>query len=366
MAQVARQNKLLELANDAIFVRDTDQKISFWNKGAERLYGWAREEALGKLAHELLQTEFPVPVAEILSQEYWDGELLQMRRDGTPVTVSSRWAAMRDEQGNRNGWLVSNTDITARKQAEDTARHLSGRLLRLQDEERRRIARDLHDSAGQYLAGIKMALDSISRDAAAVSSAFAHKVEEAASLTEACAAEIRTTSHLLHPPLLEELGLASAVRWYVDEFGLRSGIRASLEIPDTLGRLGGDTELVLFRVLQECLTNVHRHSGSKTAEVRIGADAKQAWIEVQDHGTAHTGSESLRPGMGITGMRERVQNLAGVLTIAADQTGTRVKAIIPLTEHHKKGRTALSKAVEIGVTPAAKLKKAKPTDAATT
>ena len=364
LARLAHQNMLLELANDAILFRDTGHKISYWSKGAERLYGWSSEEALGRTAQELLLTEFPIPLEEILSKDYWDGELRQTKRNGTSITVASRWVAMRDNRGNLNGWLVVNTDITARKQAEDISKNLSGRLLRLQDEERRRIARDLHDSAGQYLAGIKMALDSMRVDVAAVPPAFAHKVEEAAGLTEACALEIRTMSHLLHPPLLEELGLASAVRCYVDEFAVRSGIRTSLELPDKLIRLGDEIELVLFRVLQECLTNVHRHSGSKTADVRIGAEQNQVWIEVKDQGNSRKTSDPLRPGMGITGMRERVENLAGVLIFTSDHTGTLVRAVVPLSsEPHRRSRGARPKAADIKVA-AAKPKKGSATDAA--
>lgn len=211
-------------------------------------------------------------------------------------------------------------------------RQLSARLIRIQDEERRRIARELHDSAGQYLAAVAMALEAAKREQA--SAKAIRKLEEAAEITKRCSSEIRTISHLLHPPLLEEMGLASAIRWYVEGFTARSGIQVKMEFAESLQRLGSDVELVVFRVLQESLTNIHRHSGSRTASVRIGADSKQAWLEVQDQGrgkrNSNGSSNGFRPGIGTLGMRERLKELAGVLEIVSDESGTRVRAVIPV------------------------------------
>jgi signal transduction histidine kinase len=224
------------------------------------------------------------------------------------------------------------------EQSNQTLRQLSVRLLQVQDEEARRIARELHDSAGQYLAAVSMALEAVRNEADNLSNPLLRKLEEAAEVTKACTAEIRTISYLLHPPLLEEMGLGSAARWYAEGFAARSGVRVELEIPEELSRMGSEVELVLFRVLQESLTNVHRHSESKYAAIRIGADSQQAWLEIQDqgkgngkgNGNGEVSSELLREGIGITGMRERVKDLAGVLEITSDQNGTRVKAVIPL------------------------------------
>ena len=238
-------------------------------------------------------------------------------------------------------------EVAVRRQAElrlqdseQSLRQLSLSLLRTQDEERRRIARELHDNAGQYLAAIGMALDAARNAAQNFPAQLVRKLEEASEITKVCTTEVRTISHLLHPPLLEELGLASAVRWYVEGFSGRSGIRVQIEMPEELGRLGNDVELVLFRVLQESLTNIHRHSGSRTATIRIGMDSQYASLEVQDHGkgkgksngksNADVSADGFRPGIGITGMGERVKDLAGVLTIASDESGTLVKAVIPL------------------------------------
>ena len=255
-------------------------------------------------------------------------------------------------------------EVAERRQAElrlqdseQSLRQLSLRLLRSQDEERRRIARELHDSAGQYLAAIGMALDAARNAAQNFPALLVRKLEEASEITKVCIKEVRTVSHLLHPPLLEELGLASAVRWYVEGFSGRSGIRVQIEMPEELVRLGNDVELVLFRVLQESLTNIHRHSGSRTATIRIGVDSQYASLEVQDQGKGKSNSngksnpnvsaDGFRPGIGITGMGERVKDLAGVLTIASDESGTLVKAVIPLGAEAQK-----IKVEEMGVSAA--------------
>ena len=359
---------VLDSANDAIIeLNPADDTIRYWNRGAEKLYGWTRPEAVGKNIDTLLQTHSPQSLseskAELMQHGNWEGEVIHVRRDGTEVYVASRSTLQHETEGKPAIWLEINRDITERKKAEQelqkaeearrvarelafkelekqvrerTAeleqsnqqlRQLSASLIRSQDDERRRIARELHDSAGQYLGGVSIALEVAKREQEAANL----KLEEAAQLARGCAAEIRTISHLLHPPLLEELGLASAAQWYVEGFAVRSGIGVELKMPDRLDRLGNHVELVLFRILQESLTNIHRHSGSKTAAVRIGADPQQAWLEVQDYGKGAGPEGVLRPGMGITGMRERVKDLAGTLEIDSNGNGTRVRAVLPLS-----------------------------------
>jgi signal transduction histidine kinase len=231
----------------------------------------------------------------------------------------------------RNALLVEkNIQIEA---ANVHLREMSAHLLRAQDEERRKIARDLHDSVGQYLAAIGMALARIVEHAEELPCYVSERVEQAMEITKACTSEVRTISHLLHPPLLEEMGLSSAVRWYAEGFAARSNIQVSLDVPEDLNRFGADIELALFRVLQESLTNVHRHSGSKVARVSVGADAHRVWVEVRDHGKGipqKDGRLAFRPGIGTSGMQERINELSGTLEFTSDRTGTLVKAIIPL------------------------------------
>ena|SRR2546427_7688417 len=218
------------------------------------------------------------------------------------------------------------------QEANERLREISAHLLRAQDEERRRIARELHDSVGQYLSALSMIVGGLMQDAKDLPNGMLEKLQEATEVISSCTSELRTISYLLHPPLLDELGLASAVRWYVQGFAERSGIHVQMEIPEDLHRLGNEAELVLFRVLQESLTNVHRHSGSKVATVRIGSDSQQVWLEVGDQGKGISVPyhNSLRPGVGISGMRERIRDLSGALELSSDARGTLVKAVIPL------------------------------------
>ena len=332
-AQLAYQARLLDLANDAIFIRNAADKISYWNEGAERLYGWASEEVLNRSVHEILRTEFPVPLLEILETDRWEGELRHTTKYGYQITVSSRWTTLRDRNGKSEGWLEINTDITARKRAEESARRLSGRILSLQDDERRRIARGLHDSLGQYLAALKMNLDVFrtSKDDKA------KLASDCAEIVDKCLNETRTISHLLHPPLLDEAGFDSAARWYVDGFSQRSGIKVNLNLPQKLSRMHRDVEVALFRAVQECLTNVHRHSGSSVVDVRLSLSAKQIRLEIKDDGRGIP-QERLRSlnqgaadaGVGLAGMRERIRELGGSLEIRSERAGVTVIVRIPI------------------------------------
>jgi PAS domain S-box-containing protein len=374
---LAEQARLLDLSNDAILVRDADDRITYWNKGASELYGYTPEEALGRVSHELLRTEFPEPLERITEQlrreNRWSGELGHKRTDGKRIAVFSRWAVDRDDRGNLQAVLETNNDITQQKETAKALReseeHLraladglesqvrertqqleqrnrellerSGqlreiwnRLVRTQDQERRHIARELHDSVGQYLAALSMVLESAKNKGS-----DNPKLEEAARITESCIVEIRTLSHLLHPPLLEEAGLASAVSWYVEGFAVRSGIRAKVEIAEPLGALGKDIDLVLFRILQESLTNVHRHSGSKTVDIRLRADSQQVCLEIEDQGGGGANG-SLRPGVGLTSMRERAENLAGELGISSSPSGTLVRVVLPLAPAPRNAKAA--------------------------
>jgi PAS domain S-box-containing protein len=220
--------------------------------------------------------------------------------------------------------------------ATDRLRDLSARLLRMRDDEQRRLARELHDSVGQLLAAIGMNLSVISAESDRLSPAAAKCVVDSADLIQEVSREIRTISHLLHPPLLDEAGLASALRWYVEGFAKRSGIEVDLEIPEDLGRLPNQTEIAMFRVVQECLTNIHRHSESPTASVRILLQQNRLSLEVEDHGkgiadeTQRRMEQTGQMGVGFSGMRERLWQLGGTLHLQSGRKGTLVKAVLPL------------------------------------
>jgi signal transduction histidine kinase len=218
--------------------------------------------------------------------------------------------------------------------SEEAARQLSVRLLRLQDEERRKFSRELHDSLGQYLASLKMNLSQLSKG----TEGDRRILDDSLKLLDESIAETRTLSHLLHPPLLDELGFASAAEWYVEGFAARSGVNVEVKIPEERGRLPAQVELALFRILQESLTNIHRHSKSSNAEVQLLIDAESAVLTVQDSGKGISAEQLARfqtdganSGVGLAGMRERVRQLGGRLLLQSSGRGTTVTATLPIS-----------------------------------
>jgi signal transduction histidine kinase len=221
--------------------------------------------------------------------------------------------------------------------ANSNLRDLSARLLQMQDEERRRIARELHDSVGQLLVGLSLNMSTVRAEIERLTKAAA-VLSDSENLIQEMSKEVRTISHLLHPPLLDEAGLASAIRWYIDGFAQRSHIKVELDCPDDFGRLPRDVETAMFRVVQESLTNIHRHSGSLVAQIRCRRIQERVLVEVQDHGTGIPTEKIAMltsvgtPGVGIRGMRERVRQLGGDLEITSDSKGTTVAARLPVAD----------------------------------
>jgi signal transduction histidine kinase len=222
-------------------------------------------------------------------------------------------------------------------QANENLRELSSRLQQIRDEERKHISRELHDSVGQLLAALGMNIAVVQCQSDKLDSLGARAVSENAAMVEQISREIRTISHLLHPPLLDVAGLASALRWYVDGFSERSNIRVKLDIPEEFGRLSDEMEIAIFRMVQECLTNIHRHSGGSSATIRVHEEDHRILVEVHDEGKGIPPekqvelSSSGRTGVGLRGMRERLRQLGGTLDIRSDG-GTIVIATLPLRE----------------------------------
>ncbi len=229
-------------------------------------------------------------------------------------------------------------DITGLKRAENLVRRLSGRLLQVRDDERRRLARDLHDSLGQTLTAIKMNLSYLGRDTSNLDERGSNAVAESMELVASSLKEVRTLSHLLHPPMLDDVGLLAAIRWFANGFSQRSSIRVDLVLPDDLPRLSTERETAIFRVMQESLTNVHRHSGSNTATVRLEreGDLLHMYVTDQGHGISPEKlsfhQETATIGVGLLGMRERLRQLQGQLDIGSSSQGTTIHAIVPLSE----------------------------------
>ncbi len=208
---------------------------------------------------------------------------------------------------------------------------LSGRLIKVQDQERRRIARDLHDSMGQSVALLKMTLHRLGT-LAGQSPEQAELLSQSVALVDTMTTELRTISYLLHPPLLDEVGLVSALRELADGFSQRSGIEASLQIDDKFGRLPGELEISIYRIVQECLTNIHRHSGSPSARILIERSRAAIHVEIQDHGRGMAvGKNRTRSGVGLAGMRERATQFGGTLEVRSRGEGTTVIARLPLS-----------------------------------
>jgi signal transduction histidine kinase len=263
--------------------------------------------------------------------------------DGTRKVIQNSAFPIRDANGRITGAVVVNEDISARQTAEgelqesfSQMRTLTGRLMRAQDDERRRIAQMLHETSAQDLAALKMHLARLHRTAAGLSTADRAVLTESIELAERSMSGIRTLSYLLYPPLLDETGLLPALRWYAAGFAERSGIEVALDLPSTFERLPQDVETTLFRVVQEALINIHRHADSPTAWIRLRIDDQRLTLEVEDHGRGMpsdlvarlpTGEGAM--GVGVPGMRERLQQLGGTLAIQSSDAGTTVRAEIP-------------------------------------
>jgi signal transduction histidine kinase len=282
-------------------------------------------------------------VSGIVGFVFFSSLIIALGESNRRSLAKSRWA----EQELRKAHSELERKVSERTEdlnaANESLRDLSSRLQRMRDEERRQIARELHDSAGQLLAALSMNIAAIQIQAAKLDDEGVRALAENAMMVEQISSEIRTISHLLHPPLLDAAGLASALRWYVDGFSERSKIKVELEIPSKLSRLSDEMEIAVFRMVQECLTNIHRHSGSKTAIIRVHErgheeeeEDHEILIEVQDHGKGISRERQLelssfsRTGVGFRGMRERLRQLGGALEIQSIGPGTTIRATLPL------------------------------------
>lgn len=251
-----------------------------------------------------------------------DREKLRQSRDRLEERVAERTRELQ----NKNEQLIHQAEVV---------RELSGRLLQMQDDERRRIARELHDSVGQLLVAVDLNTNRILATPQRLNPELAAAAEENVRLVAEIHREVRTISYLLHPPLIDEAGLCSALRWYVEGFAQRSRIHVDLDLPPDLGRLPRDLELCLFRVVQESLTNIHRHSGSQSALVRIRRENGSLHLEVQDSGKGIAWEKQLelnsdgKTGVGIRGMRERLRQFSGTLEVSSSPGGTAVIAQLP-------------------------------------
>ncbi|MBV9624643.1 MAG: PAS domain S-box protein [Acidobacteria bacterium] len=369
---------IVNSSDDAIISKNLKGVIMTWNSGAERIFGYTGEEAIGKHIFLLIPEDRHNEEDEILGKiqrgeriEHF--ETVRRRKDGTLLDVSLTISPVRDLAGRIVGASKIARDITATKRADkmlreseerfrmladaletqvqlrtqqlidrnaeiqqqtEQLRELSTQLLKSQDNERRRIARELHDSAGQLIAALGMSLAGVGRHVS-FNPPLAEALEEAQDLVRELNKEIRTTTYLLHPPLLEENGLPQAIQWYTQGLQERGGLTVELVVSEGFGRLDGDLELTVFRIVQESLTNAHRHSGSKTATIRLTREGQTVRMEVEDYGRGFSPSASMsgasgRTGVGIMGMRERVRQLGGQMEVRSNPGGTMISVVLPL------------------------------------
>lgn len=366
---------IVDSSDDAIISKDLNGAITSWNRAAERMFGWSAQEAIGQPLSIIIPPDLCDEESDLLRRpEFGERiarlETVRMKKTGERLDVGLTISAVRDQRGRIVGTSRIARDITSRKLAEaqlqtahdqmeqrvsertaelweknqelqrqsDVVRQLSARLLQLQDEERRRIARELHDSVGQMLAAISMNISKVGREKSKLTPDAQRCIEENASLVSQTLTEIRTMSHLLHPPLLDEVGLGSALKWFIEGFAQRSKIAVYLDIPQEFERLTGELEIAVFRIVQECLTNIHRHSGSPTANIRVGVQDGTIHCEVIDKGRGippekqNALSSSGSVGVGFRGMRERVRQLGGTLQVDSNGSGTTVRVVLPLPQ----------------------------------
>ncbi len=333
-ADLQRMARIVETIDDAVVSSDLAGRVLTWNRAAETIFGYTESEMIGQsvlfLAPVAVQSEAR-RIEESLrtGQEVHRWETMAVAKSGQTIELALSAFPLRDESGVICGTWAIARDISGLKTAERRLHRLSWRLMKAQDEERRRIARNLHDSTAQALAALSMNLAALAREDSPLPAERRRQLlQDSAVLADQATSELRTTSYLLHPPLLDERGLRSALGWFIDGFTKRSSIAVKLDVAADFPRLPTDIETTLFSVAQEALHNVHRHSGSDVASLSLALERGVVRLEIRDRGR---GVESPLPeGVGIAGMRERLLQFGGALEVEPANPGTRVTALLPL------------------------------------
>jgi PAS domain S-box-containing protein len=334
---------IVESSSDAIIGTSLDGQILSWNLGGELMYGYTAAEMLGRDISVIVPPDRIEDISDNLRKLGRGGhienfETVRLKKDGTRIDVSLSASPIKDMEGRVIAVATIARDITERKRSEQELHRLTARLLNLQDEERRRLALELHDVTAQNLFAINMNLSRLQRGRMGPSEAR-EILAESRKLGHQSLQEIRTLSYLLHPPMLDQAGLVDALKWYIGGFIKRSGINVEILTIDEIGRLPAEIEIALFRIVQESLTNIRRHSGSNSANIRLEKDEDQVILQIRDHGrgapsniplTEPDGAESL--GVGLPGMRQRLHQVGGSLLIESSDRGVVVTAIVPITK----------------------------------
>ena len=325
-----------------VWMAGTDKLCYYFNKGWLDFTGRTVEQESGNGWAENVHPEDFDRCLEIYASNFEARRPFEMEYRMRHHTGQYRWILDRGvpryaPDGTFEGYVGGCLDIHDQKEAAEKVRIADDmtRLMKAQDEERRRIARELHDSAGQTLAVLGMSLAQLVHRAEGIAPELAREGRAIEAMVQQLHREIRTTSYLLHPPLLDESGLASALTLYVEGLAERSHVAITLDVADDVGRLPSDMELAVFRLVQECLTNIYRHSGSKTALIRVARQGESIRAEVRDHGKGISPERLLEiqshgAGVGIRGIRERIRQFHGEMKIESNDSGTSVIVSIPL------------------------------------
>lgn len=346
---------LVETIDEGAATLSNEGTVLYSNTGFANMFGARLERFIGAPLQNFVGPEEREGLEKLIRKAKSGrarGELRLTTVDGRPRTI--RLTLTPNRQLGPEAVCAVATELTeimetneALQVTEASLRQLSGRLLQLQDEERRRIARDLHDITGQEIAILSMSLDRLARLVNSAAPEVQETLADSRDVVRKMAEEIRTLSYLLHPPLLDESGLGSAVRWYAEGFQKRSAIHVHVTTDASLGRLPVEVETALFRVVQESMTNVHRYSGSPDAEIRIATDNQNVKLEIIDHGKGIRAGAKRAPvegvaalGVGIPGMRERLRQLGGQLEVDFGTSGTRVIATVPLSNAEQRAEAA--------------------------
>jgi len=359
---------IVDSSDDAIVSKTLDGIVTSWNKSAERMFGYRPEEVIGKhitliIPRDRLDEEASIIERLRRGERIEHFRTVRRRKDGQLVDVSLTISPVRDSAGNIVGASKVARDITAQVRADERLRdseeafrrlsqsldtqvrsrtrelrELSWQLMRSRDEERRHVARELHDSAGQSLAVLGMEVDQLLQKASS-SPELAADIDRIRETVRLLHSEIRTTSYLLHPPLLDESGLQAAISWYAGGLTERSSLPIDVDIPDNLGRLPRDLELAIFRFIQEALTNIHRHASATKAWIILSRSESHVTAEVRDNGSGMSAERLCQvrsggSGVGIRGMRERISQFQGSMEIQSDSAGTKASVEIPIPEDH--------------------------------
>ncbi|MFH1033414.1 MAG: ATP-binding protein [Pseudomonadota bacterium] len=341
IAAYQEQAQLLDLARDTILVRDLEDRIVFWNRGAETTYGWGKEEALGQHSHTFLRTVFPQPLTDIravlLGKGEWQGDLVHTTRQGKRILVDSRWTLRRDAQGLPQAHMEINSDITLRRWRETQLReqraqlrNLAAELTRVEERERRRIALQLHDGVGQCQAMCRLILSKLMTTQPGTALAL----QEAIALLDRSTADTRALCLDLSPPVLYEMGLLQALQDQAESLRQSLGLVVELDLPGREPPLDEDGKVFLFRAASEMMLNVAKHAGCQEVVLSLGIKPGRVVLVAADRGRGFDKSLIGTPkSLGLFSLRERLRGLGGALRIESRPgQGTKVSLHLPLRE----------------------------------